>query len=586
MPEDPELPDLPRATVERRSRRRISVVWIIPILAAVVALGIAVQRILSEGPAVTIVFKAAQGLEAGKTLVKYKDVTIGTVTAVHLSADYSKVEVTAKIVKSAAGLMVEDTKFWVVQPRVTLTGVSGLGTLLSGNYLGIEAGKSTKRQTTFTGLEEPLVITDAQPGRSFLLKAATLGSLGIGAPVYYRSLQAGQVFAYKLAGDGQAIEVSIFVQAPYDKYVNPGTRFWNASGIDVKLGAGGVEVRTESLVSLLAGGVGFDTPSFAAQPQPAAANAVFTLYADRVTAMKQPESAGTRYVLYFDESLRGLSPGAPVTLLGLTAGEVLEVGLDLDPATARVRGRVEITSYPDRLAAAMGAKQAAERGSFVGSPKERHAFLQGLVERRGLRAQLRSGSLLTGQLYVALDYFPDAPKAKVDWNQEVPVFPVNPSTLVDIEAKLTGIVTKLDKLPLEAIGTDLSKALAGVDQVLQNADQLVTQAGDKSLPEVNSTLAEARRALTTIDGVLKNQLNTTLTELNSTLEGARGAIATADGVLKNTDSSLLGRDAPVQQDLRDTLQELARAARSLRVFLDYLERHPESLVRGKVEGRP
>src|SRR5439155_607707 len=243
MPEDT---DLPQATVVRRSRTRISVVWIIPILAAAVALGIAVQRILSEGPTITIVFKAAEGLEAGKTLVKYKDVSIGQVTAVRLSPDYSKVEVTAKIARSAEGLMVEDAKVWIV------------------------------------------------------------------------------------------------VNAPYDTYVNAGTRFWNASGVDVSVGAGGVEVRTESLVALLAGGVAFDTPAFAAQPEPAAPNTAFTLHGDRATAMKQPESISTRYVLYFDESLRGLSAGAPVTLLGLTAGEVSNVGLDIDRATAIVRGRVEI----------------------------------------------------------------------------------------------------------------------------------------------------------------------------------------------------------------------------------------------------
>src|SRR5215475_5130091 len=272
MPESTDRDDLPRATVVPRSRARISVVWIIPILAAVVAIGLAVQRILSEGPTITIVFKAAEGLEAGKTLVKYKDVTIGQVTAVQLSPDYSKVEVTAKIAKSAEGLMVEDARFWVVQPRVTLSGVSGIGTLLSGNYIGIEIGKSTKKQHTFTGLGVPPIITGGQPGRPFVLKAAKLGSLGIGAPVYYRSLQAGQVYAYDLADDGRAIDVKIFVNAPYDQHVNPGTRFWNASGIDVSVGAGGVDVRLESLVALIAGGLAFDTPPFAPRAGPAAPN--------------------------------------------------------------------------------------------------------------------------------------------------------------------------------------------------------------------------------------------------------------------------------------------------------------------------
>ncbi len=576
MPEDT---DLPQATVVRRSRTRISVVWIIPILAAAVALGIAVQRILSEGPTITIVFKAAEGLEAGKTLVKYKDVSIGQVTAVRLSPDYSKVEVTAKITKSAEGLMVEDAKFWVVQPRVTLSGVSGLGTLLSGNYVGIEVGKSTKKQRTFIGLEEPLIITVGQPGRSFVLKAANLGSLGVGAPVYYHSLQAGQVVSYSLAGDGKAIELRIFVNAPYDTYVNAGTRFWNASGVDVSVGAGGVEVRTESLVALLAGGVAFDTPAFAAQPEPAAPNTAFTLHGDRATAMKQPESISTRYVLYFDESLRGLSAGAPVTLLGLTAGEVSNVGLDIDRATAIVRGRVEIVTYPDRLLARLSAQQAATRATLARSATERHAFMQRLVEQRGLRAQLRSGNLLTGQLYVAFDHFPDSPKAKIDWSQDVPVLPVTPSTLPDIEAKLTNIVTKLDKLPLEAIGDDVRRALVSVDQVLGNAN-------NKTLPELNATLEETRRALAAADALLKNGLHTTLNEVNTTLEGARRVIATADGVLKNTDATLLGPDAPGQQDLRDALQEVTRAARSLRVLMDYLDRHPESLIRGKAADRP
>ena len=359
MAENIDRDDLPQATVVRKKGTRISVVWIIPILAAVVAIGIAVQRIMSEGPTITIVFKAAEGLEAGKTFVKYKDVNIGQVTAVKLSADHSKVEVTAKIDKSEAGLMVEDAKFWVVEPRVTLSGVSGLGTLLSGNYIGFEVGKSDKQQRNYTGLEVPPIITGGQPGRQFVLKADSLGSLGIGSPIYYRRLQAGQVIAYGLAADGKAIEIKIFVNAPYDKYVNPGTRFWNASGIDASIGAGGVEVRTQSLIALLAGGLAFDTPPFAATAEPAAANTVFTLYTDQATAMKQADSISARYVLYFNESLRGLSVGAPVTLLGLPAGEVTDVGLAIDPATMRIRGRVEIVSYPERLVARLSAKEAA-----------------------------------------------------------------------------------------------------------------------------------------------------------------------------------------------------------------------------------
>src|SRR5262244_1827290 len=262
MAETTERDNLPQATVVPRRQRRISIIWAIPILAAVVAIGIAIQRILSEGPTITIVFKSAEGVEAGKTFIKYKDVNIGQVTRVQLSPDYSKVELTAKIDKSAAGLMVEDAKFWVVSARVTLSGVSGLGTLLSGNFIGFEVGRSQKAQRRFTGLEVPPIITGGQPGQQFVLRADNLGSLGIGSPIYYRRLQAGQVIAYDLSRDREGVEIKIFIHSPYDKYVNSGTRFWNASGLDISLGAGGVNIRTESLVALLAGGVAFESPAF------------------------------------------------------------------------------------------------------------------------------------------------------------------------------------------------------------------------------------------------------------------------------------------------------------------------------------
>ena len=596
MADDTDRSSLPQATVVPRSRARISVVWIIPILAAVVALGIAVQRILSEGPTITIVFKAAEGIEAGKTFVKYKDVNIGQVTAVRLSPDYSKVEVTAKIAKSAEGLIVEDAKFWVVEPRVTLSGVSGLGTLLSGNYIGFEVGKSSKKQRTFTGLETPPVITGGQPGRQFVLKADNLGSLGIGSPIYYRRLQAGQVIAYDLAADGQAIDVKIFVNAPYDQYVNPGTRFWNASGIDVSLGAGGVEVRTQSLVALIAGGVAFETPPFAPKAEPATADTVFTLYADQATAMKQPESIARRYVLYFHESLRGLSVGAPVTILGLTAGEVTDVGLDIDPATATLRGRVELVAFPERFTARLTTQQVATGEALMRSQQERQAFFQRLVEQRGLRAQLRSGNLLTGQLYVAFDFFPDARKVKIDWSREVPVLPEVPSTLPDLEAKLSSIMTKLDNLPYDRIGADFVKVLAGLTVTLEGATKAVNRIDADVMPELKTTLEEVRRVLASADGMIKNELNTTLDELrrvlvsadgliknevNATLEDLRRAIATANTVLQNTDATLLGKDAPFPQELRDALLEVTRAARSLSTLTDFLERHPESLIRGK-----
>lgn len=566
MPEPTDRDDLPQASVVRPRRTKISVVWIIPILAAVIALGIFVQRILTEGPTITIVFQSAEGIEAGKTFVKYKDVNIGHVSAVSLADGYGKVEVTAKIMKSAGGLMVEDARFWIVAPRVTLSGVSGLGTLLSGNYIGLQPGKSTKSQRRFVGLDVAPVVTD-QPGKLFVLKAKDLGSLGVGSPLYYRKLLAGQVVKYDLAADGEEIDVTVFVNAPYDKYVTPHTRFWNASGIDVSLGAGGVDIRTESLVSVLAGGVAFDVPSFFPAGAPAAANAVFALHSDRTAAMKQPDMISRQYVLYFNETIKGLSVGAPVLLFGLPAGEVTDVGLEVDPGTALIRPRAFISFYPERLIGrlAPGAQQAEGRALVEGDAKTRMAFIKRAVEDRGVRAQLRSGNLITGQLYVAFDRFPDAPKAKVDWTKDPLELPVVQSTVPDLEAKLSSILAKLDALPLDTIGKELESTVA-------NANKLLSQVDSTLLPGLNNTVDGANKLIEQVD-----------TELKGALEDARRALTAADQLLKNTDATIVGANAPVQQDLRDALLEVARAARSIRVLADYLERHPESLIRGKSE---
>jgi paraquat-inducible protein B len=554
MATDPGPGALPEAVVATR-RRRLSPVWIIPILAALVALGIAVQQILAEGPTISITLAAAQGVEAGKTFIKYKDVNIGQVTGVHLTDDFAKVRLTAQIDKSAAGLMVEDAKFWVVEPRVTLSGVSGLGTLLSGNYIGFEAGKSDRREREFVGLDVAPVVS-GQAGRQFTLRADTLGSLGIGSPIYFRRLPVGQVAAYELTPDGRSVRITAFVNAPYDRFVHAATRFWNASGLDVSAGAAGVEVRTESLVALLVGGLAFDTPDFAPDTEPAPADAVFTLFPDRTTAMKTPEGVQRRFVLYFKESVRGVSVGAPVTLLGIQAGEVTDVGLQFDRKTLELRPRVEFVFYPERIIATLSPEdQALGRSVAREISGERQEILKRLFEERGLRAQLRTGSLLTGQQFIAFDYFPDATKVRLDLSGERVELPVVASTLPDLEAKLTGILVKLDKIPFDAIGKDLRRTLESANAMLREVDRTVKNLDREVTPELKASLEELRRTA-----------------------------ANADRVMQGVDATLLGRDAPAQQELRDALQEVARAARSVRVLSDYLERHPDALIRGRTGG--
>jgi paraquat-inducible protein B len=548
---DPTHDALPQATVVPPKRTRISVIWIIPILAAVVAIGIAVQRILSEGPTITIVFTAAEGIEAGKTFIKYKDVNIGQVTAIRLTDDYKRVEVTAKIEKHAANLMAEDAKFWIVRPQITLSGVSGLSTLLSGNYIGFEPGLSEESARKFTGLDVAPVVS-GQPGKEFVLNSADLGSLSIGSPVYYRQLPVGEVTGYDLQPDGRSVQIKIFVRAPYDPFVVSSTRFWNVSGIDVSVGADGVNVRTASLVALLVGGVAFDVPPFMTQGKVAEPDTAFTLYRDRAIAMKAPDAISKHYVLNFNESVRGLSVGAPVALLGLNAGEVTGVGLAL--TKGEIRPRVEIVLYPERVISYATSTEAQADRALLADEQKRRALLKSLVEDRGLRAQLRSGSLITGQLFVSLDYHPGVPKVKIDLTQETPAIPTVPSAIADLEEKLGSVVAKIDRMPLEAIGNDIKKDLETLDRTLVSAGKLISNADDQLVPGLKTDVEDLHRTLIAVERAMNN-----------------------------ANASYLESNAAAQEELRDALKEFGRAARSLRVLLDELERQPSSVIRGKTE---
>jgi paraquat-inducible protein B len=546
MPENPDAPQVPQATPESRKRFMISVVWIIPILAAVVAVGIAVERFLSEGPTITIVFNTAEGIEAGKTVVKYKDVNIGHVTQVQLSEDYSEVVVTAQIDKSAEGLLVEDAKFWVVQPRISLSGISGIGTLLSGNYIGFEAGKSSSPSNHFEGLEVPPVVTQSEPGKQFNLKAPALGSLGIGSPVYYRLLNVGRVIAYDLVPDGSSVDIKVFVQAPYDRYVTEQTRFWQTSGIDVSLSANGLSLKTQSILSMLIGGIAFETPPFAGDDRPAAAHTVFTLYNDKAVAMAEEDGIAVRYALYFDESIRGLAVGAPVTLHGFPIGEVTNLALEYSKNTMNAHPRVDIVLYPKRFLNPGTHAGVIDRNAC-------DAFLRHLIDH-GLRAQLRSGNILLGQLFVSLSYFPKANPVTIEWKEASPRLPVVQSGLVDFEEKINSILTKMEKVPFAAIGEELKTTLTTLNQALLDIRRAVGRLDQEVLPEAGKTMEDLRRA-----------------------------IAATENVLKSGERNLIGRDAPAQQELREALQEIARAARAVSTFTEYLEQNPGALLRGKTQ---
>ncbi|QBY54848.1 intermembrane transport protein PqiB [Cupriavidus oxalaticus] len=541
MPEHTNHPPpngIPPPGRKPRARWLPSLVWVVPIVAAVVGLSLLVSTLASRGPEITVTFRTAEGLTPGKTAVRYKDVDIGLVKTARLAADRSHVIATIALTKDARNFAVADTRFWVVRPRFAVSGVSGLETLLSGAYIGVDAGKSAETKHSFTGLENPPVITTDATGRQFVLRAQDLGSLDIGSPVYYRRVRVGHVVAYQLEPNGRDISLRVFVNKPYDKLVSADTRFWHASGVDLKLDANGLKLSTQSLATVMLGGVAFQAPDHSTAHAPAAENTEYLLAADQSEAMKEPdELAPALAVLNFDQSVRGLSPGAPVDFRGVTVGQVRSIGIEYQRDKKAFRMPVVVELYPSR----MGLRE-----KDVADDARKRAIVHSMVQR-GMRAQMRTGNLLTGQMYVALDFFPKASSpVNLDLNASVPELPTTPGTFDELQAKLGDIVTKIGKVPFDQIGQDARTAMVSMNKMLVKADKLVAQVNGDVAPQVVAALQDMRR----------------------TLDTANGALAP---------------DASLQQDTRRMMQELTQTAVSLRMLTDYLERHPEALLQGKRE---
>lgn len=536
---DDEKPALLQPKRERQRNWLPSLVWLIPIIAAVIGLTLVVKILVDRGPVVTVSFRSAEGLEAGKTKVKYKDVDIGQVQGITLSSDRSHVRVSIQLTKEASGFDAEDTRFWVVRPRIAASGISGLGTLLSGAYIGADAGSSSETKKEFTGLETPPIVTRDASGRQFELHASDLGSLDIGTPVFFRRIKVGQVMAYDLNEDGRGVTLRIFVNAPYDKFVTQDSRFWHASGFDMQLNASGLKLHTQSLSTVVLGGIAFRDREEDGDNPPAKEGAGYQLAEDEATAMKEPDGPPATVLLYFNQSLRGLQPGATVDFRGVELGEVKTIGIEYDRQKREFVMPVTVQIYPDRL----GRKFSQENGQ---ESRAQHLRRLNYMIQHGLRAQLRNGNLLTGQLYVALDFFPKAKQVQVDVTKVPLELPTIPGSLDELQTQLSEIAGKLSKVPFDQIGKDLQTTIKTLNKTLTTAEQTAQRINNDIAPEMAAAMKDARKTL-------------------------------------NAAERTLSDDAPLQQDIRQTMQELSRAAGSIRVLTDYLQQHPESLIRGKQE---
>ncbi len=521
--------DLPEPQ-EKKNRWKPLLIWIIPLIALLIALSLAVKALLSNGPTIEVSFRTAEGLVAGKTTVRYKQVDIGVVRQIDLAEDRSHIIARIDLRKDASNFAAQDSRFWVVRPRIGTSGVSGIDTLLSGSYIEVDGGKSPEKKLEFTGLEIPPVITSDVPGKEFFLKADDLGSLDIGSPIYYRRINVGQITAYKLSDDGKSVELQTFIRAPYDKFVTTDTRFWQASGIDVTLNASGFNLDTQSLASIVAGGIAFGFPENS-NGTVAANKSRFNLWDSKAEALKEPDGLPRGVIMYFDHSLRGLAVGAPIDFMGIEIGSIKSINAEFYNNYKQIRMRVEAVIYLSRV----------ENGQALNPNSD---IFKNFVEH-GWRAQMRTGNLLTGQNYIALDKFPKAKPATLQiLNDGRVVIPTTATELSGLQAQVSQIADKLTKFPLVEIGQDVRKTLKNMNTAIESTDKLVKQLDGKVAPGLQATLDDVRKTV-------------------------------------RSSESILSSDAPLQQDVRKALQQMTRAAASLQLMADYIEQHPESIIRGK-----
>lgn len=530
----------PVPEVRPRKEQRFSWIWLVPLLAVLVGGGLLARDWMAVGPKVVISFDSAEGIEAGQTRVRYKDVAVGTVTDVKVDHARGKVLVTAQLNRDGAEYITrEGSRFWVVRPRLGLSGVSGLGTLLSGVHIAVDMASNEEEPDEavyeFEGLETPPEISAERPGTRFTLEAEDLSWLDIGSPVYFRRIQVGQVVSYNLNDDGSAVSVQIFIDAPYDRYVTADARFWNASGVNVELDADGLSVQTGSLTSILAGGVSF-APASEFDTEPAEANAVFKLHGNQQQAMADPDGDPMVLEFHFNQSVRGLKIGAPVDFRGLELGEIVDIDMAFDRENRQFYALVQARIYPLRFGPIYERMKELDKDPHIA----RARMLEGMVAR-GLRAQMRASNLLTGQQYVALDFFRNEEPVEFNATEYPPVLPTITGDFDRLQQQLGNIVSKVEALPIEELVQDLRNTLQSVTTALNGVDGKLT-------PELTSTLRSVRKTLAAVDQFVDNSSSAT-----GGLEG--------------------------------TMRELSAAARALRALADHLQAQPGSLLRGSPRDR-
>lgn len=528
-----------------KSSRWPSLVWLVPALAILAAIGLLFQNLATRGPLIEIELDTASGLKAGETVIKYRDVNVGRVETVRFSEDLTKVVIEARMDQSVAPYLDDDAKFWIVSPQVSAQGISGLETVLTGSY--IEGSWDTEAETTqkrFTALDQPPLTPDGAPGIRLKLRAEDGGSLDLGSPIFYKRVEVGRVESKQLTEDGRAVEFDVFINAPHDKRVTRTTKFWNASGIDLELGAGGAKLHIASISSLIRGGASFDTSPGG---DPIETGQIFQLFpsqSDAQDVLDTDISIGEQVVfdILFGGSVRGLKSGAPVEYRGIRVGRVEAVTASVDAAINRFRTRTRISIAPSLLGLGDSGEEAVM------------AFMRTAVAD-GLRAKLALGNLLTGALYVELDDVAVTPPSAIDESGAVPVLPAVASDLDELAGSVEGVLDRVNALPVEAL-------MANAVSLLENLNTVVGDDATKAVPAKTLALLSAAEAL-----IAGPELRQTTVDASAMVAALRSlaedpALAAAPGQMGQTLASLNAILATLEE--AGTADDIAASIASLR----------------------
>ncbi|GAC18054.1 intermembrane transport protein PqiB [Paraglaciecola arctica] len=537
MSKEQQPPTLPEEALVKPVRT-VSKIWLVPIVALFIGVWMVYYQWSNQGQLITLQFKTANGLEAGKTKIKTRDVDIGLVRDIELSEDLSGVVVTVRMHKKVAPILHSDNQFWIVSPSVSLNGISGLGTILSGPYINMAPGIDKQMSEDFVALEAPPVTPAGTPGLHVTLNSESEFAYKKGDPVIYKGIKVGEFEDIHFNFKERIVYYNTFIEAPYHKLITSNTTFWDISGVQMELGASGVKVSTGSLETLLTNGVTFGIPEGMPVGEQINGRSFFDIHPSYASASEERFKLSAEYVILVKDTIRGLQVGAPVEYRGLIIGKVLAINsLDTTQEDLLEQGYdipVVISIQPGRV------QQPDNAIGLAFIRKQTSLWIE-----QGLRATLKTGNLLTGALFVDLQHYPDAPPLKSQRQMGYEVIPTITGEFSEITSKVTAILDNINEIKLKEISENANTMLS---QISQSAQAL------------QATASSVERLLNTVQ---EDKISSTLT---NTLENISNL--TQD----------YSADSETYKELNHTMQSLQGTLKELQPLLMQLNSKPNSLI--------